>query len=416
MCYIVFSKSCRDVWSPISTIVMTYLAHKFRLYPTAEQEQQFLQHAGSCRWVWNKILEQSISRYDAEQKFVFYNESCKILLDLKKEYEWLKDTNSQSLQVSLKYLDAALKSSFKSSAKRKGFPKFKSKAKSSTSFVVPQHFDIGDKSIKLPKIGRVKYKKHRPIVGIPKRMIIRLDVDQWYVSIVCEVPVAPKVVEINSAVGIDLGIKEFAVTSDGEVIKWNYPHKLEKKIVRQQRELARKQKGSNRRQKARITLAKTYRQIRRQRLDFHHKAACSIAKSYDLVSLENLNIKGMVRNRKLARSVSRQGWYQFRTILANKLEHRGKHLQIVDRFFPSSKTCHACGWVQDMPLDSREYVCGNCGGKWDRDANAAVNIRNEGIRLAEKAAGTAARGDHVRTSLASQRSMKREATDALASW
>ncbi len=278
-------------------------------------------------------------------------------------------------------MDSALKQSFKSNKKRKGFPKFKKKKLGSGSFAIPQNTRIEDKSIRIPKIGSIKTKIHRQPFGVLKSATISKDVDQWYISILFEQMDVPVVDQINNIVGIDLGIKEFATTSDGEFINYVHPRKLLDQIIFAQRKLSKKQRGSNNRKKQQIKLAKLHRKERNKRNDFHNKTANAITKHNDLVAVEDLNISGMVKNRKLAKSVSKQGWHSFITKLEQKCKSEGKYFVKINRFFPSSKTCSACGWVQQMPLEMRTYSCSSCGHEIDRDINAAINIAAEGRKL-----------------------------------
>lgn len=360
---------------------MAYLAYKFRIYPNKLQQHQLIKQMGCCRWLWNQMLSLNSTQYESEKKFVFYNDMSKILPDLKKSYEWLKESNSQTLQVTIKSLDSAIKDSFKSKVNRKGFPNYKSKHKSRQSFTIPQHFTVENKTFTIPKIGKVRWKKHRKIYGTPKRLTISKDVDQWFCSVMCEIPDSPELLEIGNSVGIDLGITDFAITSDGEIIGSPCYKKLNKEVKKLSRQLNRKELGSRNRNKQRERLAKKHRQIRRTRLDFLHKSSHSITKMYDLVALEKLNVKGMMKNKHLARSIGGQGWFGFKTLLKQKMAMKGGIVVEINRFFPSTKTCSCCGWIQDMKLSDRLFVCGNCGVELQRDYNAACNIHNEGVRI-----------------------------------
>lgn len=395
-----------------------YLSYKFRLRPTDEQLTQLKQHAGTCRYVWNHMLAANIAKYESEGKFIFRFEMQKLLVGMKKQEElsWLKDVNSQSEQVAIMQLDTALRGAFKSATNRKGFPKFKSK-RDRASFHVPQHFEITNKTIKLPKIGHIKYNKHRQLLGTPKSLTISCDVDQWFVSILCELPDVAPILEIKSQVGIDLGLKDFAVTSDAEIINDKLiDEELRKKLKQAQRELTRKQKGSNRRNKARSVVAKLHRKIRRKRADFLHKSSSSIAKNYDLVCLEDLNIKGMMKNHKLARSIGQQGWGEFVRQLEYKMARKGGHVQFISRWFASTKTCSCCGWLQEMPLDQRTYQCGGCGVEISRDINAARNILVEGNRLFGLGTSPVIRGGSISPGSPGDELLKREATEPSGSW
>jgi putative transposase len=233
----------------------------------------------------------------------------------------------------------------------------------------------------IPKLkSRIRFRKHRKIEGVIKHLIILRDVKQWYVCVVCEQAYVSKLDVVKSPVGIDLGLKDFAMTSDGEVIKSPDYSRYEKRIIARQRQLSRKTKGSRNREKARVKLAIAHQRLRFARHDFLHKASSSITKNYDVVCMENLNVSGMVKNHCLARSISSQGWYTFKQMLKYKMERKSGYMLEVDRFYPSTKTCNRCGWVQDMGLKERVYHCQNCGFEIDRDLNAAMNIRDEAMK------------------------------------
>lgn len=357
------------------------ISFKYRIYPDTEQIDFFNKSIGCSRFVWNKAVERNIASYAADKKFVFYYDLAGELVELKKEHSWLKEVNSQSLQKTLRNFEVTLKRSFSKKAKG-GFPKFKSKKNSSQSFVVPQHFVISDNTVKIPKLDSViRFKKHREIQGVAKSLTIVKDIDQWFIVFSCETE-KTLTKPIQNVVGLDLGLKTFACTSDGELIHYEQPVKLQKLIIAAQKALARKQKGSNNKTKQQIKLAKLHRKQARKRKDFHYKAANSIAKINDAVVMEDLNIKGMVKNRKLSKAISSQGWAQFGTILSNKLEQTGGQIVKIGRYFPSSKTCSCCGWINsELKLENRRWECSNCNTSHDRDFNAAVNILNEGIRI-----------------------------------
>ena len=352
-----------------------YKSFKFRLYPTQEQTTFFEKSSGCSRFVYNKLLESSIEEYKATGKFILGFSLTNKLVELKKEFPWLKEVNSQSLQQTSINLATAFKNRF--SRKRKkhaGFPKFKSKSTSTSSFVVPQHFIIKPNQIKLPKIGWVSCQMHRKIECKVKSLTISKDVDCWFVSILCELPEKTTYYDPDNAVGIDLGIKTFAVTSDGECIDAPDVEPEYKKLKKLQRRHAKKQKGSNNRNKARLKVARQYRKIRRITKNFVETTSSAIAKQYDVVSLETLNIQGMKANRKLAPSIQKLSWYSFVEALKRKVPivHR------VSTWFPSSKTCSCCGWIRkDLTLCDRTFQCISCGFELDRDANAAINLLNE---------------------------------------
>jgi putative transposase len=359
-----------------------YRAFKFRLYPTQEQEVFFERSVGCTRFVYNKLLEASIAEYKSSGKFILGFSLTNKLVELKKEFPWLKEVNSQSLQQASMNLAAAFKNRFsKKRKKQAGFPKFKKRG-NRDSFMIPQHFTIKKNQIKLPKIGWVSAVTHRKLEGKVKSLTISKDVDAWFVSILCEQEAEEVHYDPNNAVGIDLGIKTFAVTSDGECIDAPDLDKEYKKLKKLQRLNARKQKGGKNREKAGKRVARQYRKIRRINKNFVETTSSLIAKDYDVVSLETLNIQGMKANRKLAPSIQKLCWGAFVDALIRKVPfvHR------VSRWYPSSKTCSCCGWIKkDLTLGDRTFLCDNCGFELDRDANAAMNLLNEWKRTAESA-------------------------------
>ena len=357
-------------------------AFKYKLNPTNEQEKIFAQWVGHTRFIWNQSLAANKAQYEIDKKFIFYNDLANKLPDMKKEHVWLKEVPSQALQQKLRDFDLALRRVWKSGF---GFPKFKYKSDAAQSFRIPQQL----KQIKphksyiiLPKIGKVKWIKHRPLEGQLKSVTIKKENDQWWCICICELPeVAPtQEVKYEDCVGIDLGIKEFAVTSDGEVFKSEHNYRNhEKKLRRKQRKLSKKQKGSKNSEKARSALNKLHYKIKCKRMDFTHKISNQITNDYSLIGVENLNIKGMVKNRKLSKSIADQGWAMFIQQLEYKsLEKGGKTVKI-DRFAPSTKTCSNCGCKQKMSLGNRIYQCESCGFVIDRDLNAAINIKEWAI-------------------------------------
>lgn len=353
---------------------MSYLAYKFRLYPNKEQETKFNQTLGSCRFVWNYMLNKSIEHHKETGNFLFKFSLNKLLPDLKKEFDWLKEPNSQSLQDVNDNIDKAFRNCFRS---KFGFPKFKSKKSPVQSFKIPQHFQLLDKHIKLPKIGLIRYKKHRDISGEIKSLIITKDVSKWFVVVLVEQDDVCYQVDMNKSIGIDLGIKDFVVMSDGT--RYNYPDTIKnttKRIKKLQRQLAKKKKGSRNKEKARILLANKNQKLRFQKNDCHNKIASSITKNYDVISMENLNVKGMLKNRKLSRSIHESAW----SSLKSKIKNKAKLYSEIDRFYPSTKTCSECGYIkEEISLSERTFSCENCNYVEDRDINAAKNINRAGI-------------------------------------
>jgi putative transposase len=300
---------------------------------------------------------------------------------MKKEYEWLKQPIGQSLQQVARHFDRALKECFKNG---KGFPKFKKKGKRRDSFTVPQKFRIEKNYVFIPKIGEVKWVKHRPIKGKSKHITITQDGNQWYCSVCVELKVKmPTIIpNLNNVVGIDVGLKTYATISDGTKIENQKTFvKYEKKLNRANRRLHKRKLGSKNREKQRIRVAKIHRKIRNVRQDFQHKTTADMITKYDGFVLEDLNIQGMAKNHHLAKAIGDAAWYEFKRQLQYKSNWSGKMFLQIDRFEPSSKTGSCCGWYnKDLTLDDREFVCQRCGSVLDRDLNAAINIRNIGLK------------------------------------
>jgi len=355
--------------------MITHKGFKYRLDPSLEQKQQLLQHAGNTRFLWNQWLFKNIEYYKEEKKFIFSHEMIISLPKLKEEFEFLKLSGSQSLQTVGRQLDSALRDSFK---KTKGFPRFKKKALERDSFHCPQGWKQTKKYIKIPKIGSIRWIKHRPLQGQAKSITITQDGNQWYCSVLCEVEVKEKRKKKKNIIGIDVGLKDFAVLSDGEVIKrQRFTKDYEKRLMKEQRRLSNKKKGSNK-QKQRIIVQNVHRKIRNSRKDFLHKITHNMITKYDGFCLEDLNISGMMKNGKLSKSIADASWSEFKRRLEYKSLWNSKYFIEVDRWFPSTKTCSSCEEKQSMELKDRIYECKSCGFEMNRDLNSAVNILNEG--------------------------------------
>lgn len=348
---------------------MEYKTFKFRLYPTMKQEEEFVKTLGTCRFVFNKFLEYNKAKYAMENKFAFGIELRNLLPEMKVETPWLKESNSQSLQAVSGILEKAIRQCYKNGA---GFPKFKSRKSPVESFVIPQHFLINRHTVTLPKIGRIKYKCHRKLEGKIKYLQIVREVDRWYVCILCETLSKSAVIDSTKIVGIDVGIKTFAVTSNGNSFSLDVRGE-EKAVKKYARKHSKKQKNSKNKEKSRKKLARKYILLKRKKEDTTNKIVSSITKNYDIVVAEDLNIKGMLKNKKLSRGIHRAAWGCFLT----KLSYKAKDFRKVDRFFPSSKKCSCCGFVKpSLKLSERTFVCESCGHIADRDINAAINLKN----------------------------------------
>ena len=355
-------------------------AYKFRLYPTHSQVEQFVQHFGAVRFVYNWSLEQKIKVYEIENKSLSRFDLNKMLPDLKNENEWLKNANAQSLQETNIDLESAFTKFFR---EKKGFPKFKSRKNPVQSFHVPQHYTVNfdENTIKLPKIGLVKAKLHQTFEGKLKTATVSMNsAEQFHISILIddkkEAPTTQPFNE-NTTIGIDVGIKHFATLSNGTKI--DNPRHLSNssmKLSVLQRRLSRKQKGSNNRNKARIVVAKQHLKISNQRKDFLHKTTSKLIRENQAVAVETLNVKGMLKNHCLAKAISDVSWSEFFRMLEYKAEWYGKTVLKIGRFEPSTKICNVCGYYnRAMTLSVREWKCDDCGSVHDRDINAALNIK-----------------------------------------
>jgi putative transposase len=369
---------------------------KVRLYPTNQQKESLAKAFGSCRWLWNRFLALTNETYKETGKGLSRYDLQKQLPSLKKEYEWLGETYSQCLQVVCLNLSRSFINFFE---KRVSFPRFKSKhGKQSLSY--PQNVKINEDMITFPKLGEIYAKIHRSIDGEIKTVTISKNkAEQYYVSILFEDgKEQPKPNTEGKAIGLDMGIKDFCVTSVGS--KFDNPRWLEKherNLRNKQRYLSRKQKGSNNLNKARIKVAKVHNKISRCREDFQHKLSRRIVDENQIVICENLIIKEMVKNHCLAKSIEQVSWGQFQTMLKYKCEQDGKIYLEIDRFFPSSKTCNNClNVVDSLPLDLRQWKCSRCKTKHDRDINASKNIRDEGLRILASGTGVSAYCPDVR--------------------
>lgn len=359
---------------------------KYRLYPTKEQEVQIQKNFGCVRFVYNYYLAKRVDLYEKSKETFNYYASAKDLTQLKKELTWLKEAESTSLQSSLKNLDEAYQKFFKEHI---GYPKFKSKKTHKFSYTckcVSNNIEIiQNNKIKLPKLGIVNIRNKLPIQGkILSATISQVPSGKYYVSICCDNVNIKPFNKTGAVVGIDLGIKDFAISSDG--LKIPNPKYLKQslhKLAKLQRELSRKTTGSSNYNKQRIKVARLQEHITNQRKDFLHKLSTQLIKDYDIICLEDLKVSNMIKNHKLARNIADCSWSTFVSYLTYKSVWYDKQISKVSTFFSSSQTCNVCGekfpFTKDLGV--REWTCPNCSSKLDRDINAANNILNEGLRL-----------------------------------
>jgi len=367
--------------------------YKFRIYPTAEQEVLIRKTFGCARYVYNYYLNKRQELYKAEQKTMGYKECSADLTRLKKELLWLKEPDSIALQATLESQQDAYDNFFAARERgdsKWGFPAFKSKKDNRQSYTtknVNENIRLFEKHIRLPKLGLVECRVSKQIEGrILNVTVSRTPSGKYFVSICCTDILHPSFEKTGSAIGLDLGLKDFATDSNKRTYEnHRFLRKHEKKLARLQRRQSRKQIGSNNREKARVKVARMHEYISNCRADAHHKLSSMLVRDHDVIVIEDLKVKNMVQNRRLSKSISDVGWSEFGRQLEYKAKWYGKKLIKTDTYFASTQKCSTPGCtyrnVDTKNLNVREWICPECGVQHERDENAAVNILNEGLRL-----------------------------------
>lgn len=373
-------------------------AIKIRLYPNKEQELKLNKVLGCYRFVYNQMLARKQQEYKENNKSLGLTDLSKYFHGelLKDEnYAWLKKQNTKVMKQSIRQMLSAYEKFFK---QHNGFPKFKSK-KDKQSALFPLEAISKNNKFETRKITLTqplkdirfrcsdlyfnRLKQYNDMIR--SATLSKTKSGNFFLSILIELPNEDvvKYHQTNEHVGIDLGVKDFVITSDGEVFENKHFYKSqERKIAKLQRQISKKQKGSNNRNKVRIKLAKAFEKLSNQKEQYIHSMVNDLLTYYDIVFMEDLNVQGMLKNHKLAKAIQEIGFYRFKSILTYKAFNNGKQVVLVDRFYPSSKTCHICGYInKGLKLSDRDWICPECGERNDRDLNAAMNILLEGERI-----------------------------------
>lgn len=366
-------------------------AFKYRIYPNKEQQKLIQKTFGCCRFVYNQTLAYRKELYETKKEYMSKFD-CNNYVNqiLKKEHKWLKEVDKFALTNSVYNMDSAYQKLFKEHA---GYPKFKSKRDNKKSYktnLTCTNIEVSfeNNKIKLPKLKWVKAKVHRQFIGkIKSATVSQNPSGKYFVSILVDTEHTP-MKQNNNFVGIDLGIKDLLITSDGEKFdNIRTTKKYEDKLAKEQRKLSHKVKGSKNYERQRITVARIHEKIHNTRIDHLHKISHQLISENQVIVSEDLAVSNMVKNHNLAKAISDCGWYELTRQLAYKAEWNGRTYIKIGRYVPSSQTCNVCGYVNKdtKDLSVREWICSQCGTIHDRDINAAINILNEGLRLLDVA-------------------------------
>jgi len=371
-------------------------AIKIRIYPNKEQIKYINNMFGSNRFIYNKCLEYKINEYKTNNKSTYLKDTSKYLTSyLKYEYPWLKETHSKVMQQTLINLETAYKNFFKNN---KGFPKFKSKnKKQSVRFpvdaisgfkgnrinIIKQLKDI---HFKCSRKDEIKLNKYKP----KSATLFKTITGKYFLSVLIDTKEIKKLNKPkNLNLGVDVGVKTFIVSSEGqEYENLKFKSSQKKKIKKFQRELSRRVKGSKNRDKTRLKLAKIFEKINNKKEFYLHSVVNQLLNDSQVISVEDLNVSGMLKNHKLAGAIQETSFYRFKEILKYKAEWYGRNVVEVSQWFPSSKLCNVCGYKnKELTLSDREWICPECGSNHDRDLNAAINIKNEGLKIFKEKIG-----------------------------
>ena len=371
-------------------MLLVHKAYKFRIYPDSNQALLIVKTIGCSRFVFNHFLAERNSAYESEKKTLSYNNCSAMLTQLKKELTWLSEVDSTALQSSLRFLDDSFKRFF---SRQNDYPRFKSRknpVQSYTSKFTNNNIAVEDSFIKLPKLGLVRFSKSREVDGrIISATVSRKPSGKFFVSLLAETEVS-ELPKTEIACGVDVGLKDFAVLSDGSGhTNPRFFRSLEAKLAKEQRILSRRVKYSSNWYKQKLKVARVHEKIANARADYLHKLSTDIVKNHDIIGMEDLQVSDMLKNKRLSKAISEVSWSQFKELLEYKAVWYGKKVITVSKTFASSQLCSACNYQNKAVknLSVRTWTCPSCNAVHDRDINASINLRNEAIRLLT--AGTA---------------------------